>query len=68
MRYEVHYLAGGEEHAQEIEAPDAAEAASIVENAAGETDAGFELLSINLLDPLAGANSNAENSDSAAGD
>jgi hypothetical protein len=68
MRYEVHYLAGGEEHAEEIDAPDAAEAASIVENAAASADEGFELLSINLIDSLAEANSGSDTPESAAGD
>jgi hypothetical protein len=65
MRYEVHYLAGGEEHAQEIEAPDAAEAASLVETVAASTDDGFELLSINLIDPLAETNVETNDSESA---
>jgi hypothetical protein len=68
MRYEVHYLVGGEEQAKEIEAPDAAEAASMVENAASSPDEGFELLSINLIDPLTETDSGAENAESAAGD
>jgi hypothetical protein len=68
MRYEVHYLIGGEEQAQEIEAPDAAEAASMVEHAAASSNEGFELLSINLIDSLAEANSGAENAESTSGD
>ena len=52
MRYEVLYLAGGEEQTDVVEALDAAEAASTVQHEHGRSAESFELLSVNLIDDL----------------
>lgn len=54
MRYEVHYLVGGEEHTEYVDAADAAEAASNAQTLHGTLAEPFELLSVNLIDDLAG--------------
>ncbi|MGH2533921.1 MAG: hypothetical protein ACRDJW_16660 [Thermomicrobiales bacterium] len=52
MRYEVLYLAGGEEHTDVVEAPDAAEAASVVQHDHGQTPESFELLSVHMIEEI----------------
>jgi hypothetical protein len=50
MRYEVRYLAGGEEQTEIVDAPDAPAAVSLMQYEHGREDTTFELLSVTLLD------------------
>jgi hypothetical protein len=50
MRYEVRYLAGGEEQTEIVDAPDAPAAVSLIQYEHGRDDMTFELLSVTLLD------------------
>jgi hypothetical protein len=50
MRYEVRYLAGGEEETEIVDAPDAPAAVSLIQYEHGRDDVTFELLSVTLLD------------------
>jgi hypothetical protein len=50
MRYEVRYLAGGEEQTEIVDAPDAPAAVSLIQYEHGREDVSFELLSVTLLD------------------
>jgi hypothetical protein len=50
MRYEVRYLAGGEEQTEVVDAPDAPAAVSLIQYEHGREDSTFELLSVTLLD------------------
>lgn len=55
MRYEVRFRLAGEEHAEQLDASDAAAAAQSIHETYGRTPELFELLSVNLLDdPHAG--------------
>jgi hypothetical protein len=50
MRYEVRYLAGGEEQTEIVDAPDAPAAVSLIQYEHGREDVSFELLSVTLQD------------------
>jgi hypothetical protein len=50
MRYEVRYLAGGEEQTEIVDAPDAPAAVSLIQYEHGREDVSFELLSVTLHD------------------
>jgi len=50
MRYAVTYLVGGQEQLEEVDAPDAATAVSMIHEAHGRTPEPFELISVTLLD------------------
>ena len=52
MRYDVTYFVGSEERTDRIDAPDAAAAAAAIQQAHGRGVEHFELISIQLLDPL----------------
>lgn len=52
MRYAITFQVGGDEHTQEVDAPDAATAAEIIRDERGKTDEMFELISVLLLDPI----------------
>jgi hypothetical protein len=50
MRYEVRYMAEGEEQSEVVDAPDAPAAVSLIQYEHGRTDQSFELLSVTLLE------------------
>ena len=50
MRYAITYQVGGEQHVQEVDAPDAATAADMIHEAHGRTAEMFELISVALLE------------------
>jgi hypothetical protein len=50
MRYDVTYQVANEERTDRLDAPDAATAASMVQEAHGHEDGMFELISVVLLD------------------
>jgi hypothetical protein len=50
VKYEVRYLTGGEEQTDEVDAPDASAAVSLVQYEHGRDDSTFELLSVTVLD------------------
>jgi hypothetical protein len=50
MRYEIHYLAEGEERVEIVDAPDAPAAASLIQYEHGRSEESFELLSVTLLE------------------
>lgn len=52
MHYAITFQVGGEEHTQEVDAPDAATAAELIRDERGKTDELFELISVQLLDPI----------------
>lgn len=52
MHYHVTYHVGTEEFTDEVEAPDAATAVSKIQFDHGRTDEHFELISVQLLDPV----------------
>lgn len=52
MRYAITFQVGGEEQTQEVDAPDAATAAELIRDEQGRTDELFELISVQLLDPI----------------
>ena len=52
MKYEVRYQIGGEEHVAELEADDAATAASLVQEQFLDSPEVFELIQVHLLDEM----------------
>ena len=52
MRYEVRYQLDGEEHAEEVDAETAADAAQQVNDRHLSADEAFELLQVQLLDEI----------------
>jgi hypothetical protein len=50
MRYDVRYQVGGEEHVEQVDAPDAASAVSIVQTEHARDEGPFELISVTLLE------------------
>lgn len=52
MRYDVTYWVEGEERTDRLDAPDAASAAAVVQEAYGRAEGLFELISVNLLDDM----------------
>jgi hypothetical protein len=52
MRYEVTYQVASERHVDHLDAPDAATAAAMVQEAHGREEGLFELISVLLLDDL----------------
>lgn len=52
MKYEVRYQLGGEEHIAELEADDAATAASLVQEQFLDSSEVFELLQVHLVDEM----------------
>jgi hypothetical protein len=50
MRYEVHYLADGEERIEIVDAPDAPAAASLIQYEHGRDEASYELLAVTLIE------------------
>jgi hypothetical protein len=52
MRYDVRYQVGGEEFSQEIDAEDAAMAASMVQDEFLASPEVFELIQVQLLDEM----------------
>lgn len=52
MHYHVTFLLGGEERTEAVDAPDAASAVSITQIEYGRGEEMFELISVQLDDPL----------------
>lgn len=52
MRYEVRYLVGGDEHTIEVDADDAASAASLAQEQYLDSSDTFELIQVHLLDEM----------------
>lgn len=50
MRYEVHFLADGEEHIEIVDAPDAPAAASLIQYEHGRAEGTYELLAVTLIE------------------
>lgn len=65
MLYNITYRVGAEEFTDEVDAPDAATAVSKIQFEHGRSDDHFELISVQLLDPMETQPEAAENSDPA---